>query len=114
MFEHATLAMDATSCQDALDSLIHQGLVHMASNQYTITASGVQTLIPAKRDGKFPTGTAQSYMDVLPPVVTPATLQVVTKNGVCTITKDDVSIQLSAEEIQQLWKKLLREADQNN
>lgn len=114
VFTHATLAMDATSCQDALDSLIHQGLIQVNSHQYSITATGVQTLIPAKRDGKFPASVAQTYMDLLPPATATVALHVVTKNGICTITKDNVSIQLSPSEIQQLWKKLQREADQTS
>ena len=111
VFSHATLAMDASSCQNALDSLAHQGLVQATGELYSITASGVQTLIPVKRDGKFPSSTAQSYVDALPPSPVVPTLQVSTKSGVCTITKDGVSLSLSPAEMQQLWKKLQREAD---
>lgn len=111
VFSHATLAMDASSCQNALDSLAHQGLVQVVGDVYSISASGMQTLIPVKRDGKFPMSTTQSYVDVLPATSNAPTLQVVTKNGVCTITKGNVSLILSPAEMQQLWKKLQREAD---
>ncbi len=111
VFAHATLAMDTSSCQSALDSLVHQGLVHVAGTQYSITANGVKTLIPPKRDGHFPASVSQSYVDVIKAPALSPTLQVTTKNGECTITKDGVSLCLSQGEMQQLWKKLQREAD---
>lgn len=111
VFTHATLAMDTSSCQNALDSLVHQGLVQVAGTHYSITASGIKTLIPVKRDGNFPEGVSQSYMDVIPIQTTIPTLHITTKNGECTITKDGVSLRLSQVEMQQLWKKLQREAD---
>lgn len=111
VFSHATLAMDEASCHSALESLAHQGLLQSASSLYSITASGVQTLIPVKRDGKFPSSAPQSYVNVLPVSPVVATLQVTTKNGVCTICKNGISLSLSAAEMQQLWKKLQREAD---
>ena len=111
VFSHATLAMDANSCKSALDSLVHQGLVQATGALYSITASGIQTLIPVKRDGKFPSNASQSYVDALPPAAVVPTLQVSTKNGICTITKSGVSLSLTQAELQQFWKKLEREAD---
>lgn len=111
VFSYATLAMDADSCQSALNSLVHQGLVQNMGLLYSITSSGVQTLIPVKRDGKFPSSAAQSYMDALPGSPIAPTLKVATKNGTCTITKDGISLVLTSSEMQQLWKKLQREAD---
>lgn len=111
VFAHATLAMDTGSCQSALDSLVSQGLVHVVGARYSITANGVKTLIPPKRDGSFPASVSQSYVDVIKAAPSAPTLQVTTKNGECTITKDGISLCLSQGEMQQLWKKLQREAD---
>lgn len=105
IFENATLAMDATSCQTVLDSLAHQGLVKEHRDGYTITASGIKTLIPVRRDGSFPQGSLASHVAVLRKS-TPPSVHVSWNNTNTVITKNGVSLHLTPSEIQQLWKKL--------
>ena len=115
IFENATLAMDVTSCQTVLDSLAHQGLVldslaHQGlvkehRDGYTITASGIKTLIPVRRDGSFPQGSLASHVAVLRKS-TPPSVHVSWNNTNTVITKNGVSLHLTPSEIQQLWKKL--------
>lgn len=114
IFDHATLAMDAFSCQSALDSLAHQGLVKANGTTYTITASGIKTLIPVQREGTFPQGALASYVEVLRKKPSVPSVSVAWQNGDTIITKGTTSIALTPGEIQQIWKKLRQDAHPAN
>lgn len=113
IFENATLAMDTASCQTALDSLAHQGLVKENRDGYAITASGIKTLIPVRRDGAFPQGALASHVAVLRKP-TPPSVHVSWDNANTVITKNGVSLHLTPSEIQQLWKKLRLDVGASN
>lgn len=113
IFKHSTLAMDLVSCELALESLVQQGLLHTNNNCYAITAAGLQTLIPVKRDGKFPEVEAKSYAQVLTSVLPAASsISVLVRENKTTITKNGISIEFTEQELQQLWKKMSRELNQ--
>lgn len=112
VFRHATLAMDLSSCTNALESLVSQGLLKVSDASYTTTEQGLKALQPVPRGGNFPNASAVTYVQILPPLAPSAsTISIRTQQNICTITKNGVALEFNAAELQQLWKKMQRELE---
>ena len=111
VFSKSTLAMDLQSCQGTLKNLLTQGLLTKTTDTYRITQKGIQTLIPLQRNAIFPAAIVKTHIELIRNTDdTPPALSIITApNGDVKITKNDVTVELTKNEMLQLWKKLNRD-----
>jgi len=110
IFDKTTLAMDKISCLAVLNNLVDQELVSSFDGEYSITELGIRTIIPETKTIEFPSFVTKTHVDYVKEAeVVPATILLINYGDRYTLTKQGVSLEITPNEMRQIWKKLHRD-----
>ncbi len=117
--QHSTLETDEKTCAAALRSMTARELIKKSTKGYRITQMGLQSLIPAPRHQPEAKTAANSkggpsYQKLVAPKESMEKALKITMShaGTMTLTREKVQMTLTPQEQLQLFKRLQRDATQ--